>query len=205
MLYLPRNNPNMLLRAPIAPDGLILDLEDACRGPGKRRSLEPGRDVQKRGSSAPANHRPEQRLDTEYWRKDLETQARWRLNGVRAPKVDERRHGAAPGRSAQRDRGESRIEVGRRKFSACTKREGDLNTYHIATASPREARSSLEAILNRGPSLTGPQRTRTRRNPQSVIVSARGGPRRCAGHRVPPNHRRRGDSGRNRVHQAAWI
>ena len=179
MLYLPGNNPNMLLRGHLfAPDGLVLDLEDAVAVREKDSARILIRDVLKRGEFGSCEVTVRiNGLDTEYWRKDLEALVPLgRLDGVRAPKVDD----AATVKLLDEALGEieskAGIEVGKTKiFCLLETAKGIFNTYDIATASPR-----VTAVIPGGEDLTAD--LRTNRSPEgtelegirrTVIVAAR--------------------------------
>ncbi len=179
MLYLPGNNPNMLLRGHLfAPDGLILDLEDAVAVREKDAARVLVRDVLKRGEFGSCEVTVRiNGLDTEYWRKDLEMLVPLgRLDGVRAPKVDDAATVRLLDEALSEIEEKAGIEVGRIKiFCLLETAKGIFNTYDIATASPRVA-----AVIPGGEDLTAD--LRTNRSPEgtelegirrSVIVAAR--------------------------------
>lgn len=158
MLYIPGNNPNMLLRGHLfGSDGLVLDLEDAVAISEKEnarilvsRFLEQGEfgacEVTVRVNAT----------DTEYWRDDLAAITPFpALSGVRIPKVEdastvkmvdeelsalEEKHGAAPGR----------VKI----FCLLESALGVWNAFDIAKASPRVA-----AIIPGGEDLAADLRT----------------------------------------------
>lgn len=141
MLYLPGNNPNMLVRGHLfGSDGLVLDLEDAVSLAEKenarilvRRFLEQGEfgccEVTVRINA----------IDTEYWLDDLAAIMPFpALSGVRVPKVEdawsvrlvdeelsalEEKHGIAAGCT--------------KIFCLLESAKGIWNSYDIAMASPR--------------------------------------------------------------------
>ena len=157
MLYLPGNNPNMLLRWHLfGSDGLIFDLEDAVSRSEKdssrilvrevlRHSGFDGREVTVRING----------LDTEYWRDDLAAVVPCRIHGIRVPKVD------TPQTIRDLDDALSALEsrasvpIGATKvFCLLETALGVWNAYDIATASPR-----VTAIIPGGEDLAADLRT----------------------------------------------
>lgn len=158
MLYIPGNNPNMLLRGHLfGSDGLVLDLEDAVAVSEKEnarilvsRFLEQGEfggcEVTVRINAT----------DSEYWRDDLAAITPFPvLAGVRIPKVEdastvkmvdwelsalEEKHGAEAGR----------VKI----FCLLESALGVWNAFDIAKASPRVA-----AIIPGGEDLVADLRT----------------------------------------------
>jgi citrate lyase subunit beta/citryl-CoA lyase len=179
MLYLPGNNPNMLLRGHLFdPDGLILDLEDAVAVREKDAARILIRDVLKRGEFGSCEVTVRiNGLDTEYWRKDLEALVPLgRLDGVRAPKVDDAATVKLLDEALSEIESKAGLEVGRTKiFCLLETARGIFNTYDIASASPR-----VTAVIPGGEDLTAD--LRTNRSPEgtelegirrNVIVAAR--------------------------------
>lgn len=179
MLYLPGNNPNMLLRGHLFdPDGLILDLEDAVAVREKDAARILIRDVLKRGEFGSCEVTVRiNGLDTEYWRKDLEALVPLgRLDGVRAPKVDDAATVKLLDEALSEIESKAGLEVGRTKiFCLLETAKGIFNTYDIASASPR-----VTAVIPGGEDLTAD--LRTNRSPEgtelegirrNVIVAAR--------------------------------
>lgn len=158
MLYLPGNNPNMLLRGHLfGSDGLVLDLEDAVATSEKEsarvlvgRSLERGDfggcEITVRINAA----------DTEYWRDDLAAVTQWPvLSGVRVPKVEDA--GSLKSIDEELSANEQRygLKSGSIKiFCLLESARGVWNAYDIATASPR-----VTAILPGGEDLAADLRT----------------------------------------------
>jgi len=179
MLYLPGNNPNMLLRGHLFnPDGLILDLEDAVAVREKDAARILIRDVLKRGEFGSCEVTVRiNGLDTEYWRKDIEALVPLgRLDGVRAPKVDDAVTVKLLDEALSAIESKAGLEVVRTKiFCLLETARGIFNTYDIASASPR-----VTAVIPGGEDLTADLRTNRsaegtelegiRRN---VIVAAR--------------------------------
>lgn len=179
MLYLPGNNPNMLLRGHLFnPDGLILDLEDAVAVREKDAARILIRDVLKRGEFGSCEVTVRiNGLDTEYWRKDIEALVPLgRLDGVRAPKVDNAATVKLLDEALSEIESKASLEVGRTKiFCLLETAKGIFNTYDIASASPR-----VTAVIPGGEDLTAD--LRTNRSPEgtelegirrNVIVAAR--------------------------------
>jgi len=179
MLYLPGNNPNMLLRGHLFnPDGLILDLEDAVAVREKDAARILIRDVLKRGEFGSCEVTVRiNGLDTEYWKKDLDALVPLgRLDGVRAPKVDDAATVKLLDEALSEIESKAGLEVGRTKiFCLLETAKGIFNTYDIATASPR-----VTAVIPGGEDLTAD--LRTNRSPEgtelegirrTVIVAAR--------------------------------
>lgn len=90
-LYLPGNNPNMLLRGHLfGPDGVILDLEDAVAMSEKDAARILVRDVLKRGDFGDCEVTVRiNGMDTEYWKTDIETVVPCGIDGIRIPKVED--------------------------------------------------------------------------------------------------------------------
>ena len=179
MLYLPGNNPNMLLRGHLFdPDGLVLDLEDAVAVREKDAARILIRDVLKRGEFGSCEVTVRiNGLDTEYWRKDLEALVPLgRLDGVSAPKVDVAATVKLLDEALSEIESKAGLEVGRTKiFCLLETARGIFNTYDIASASPR-----VTAVIPGGEDLTAD--LRTNRSPEgtelegirrNVIVAAR--------------------------------
>jgi citrate lyase subunit beta/citryl-CoA lyase len=157
MLYLPGNNPNMLLRGHLfGPDGLILDLEDAVSRSEKDASRILVREVLKHrefdGCEVTVRING---LDTEYWREDLAAVVPCGIHGVRVPKVE------TPQALRDLDDELSSIEsrasvpVGTTKvFCLLETALGLWNAYDIARSSPR-----VTAIIPGGEDLAADLRT----------------------------------------------
>ncbi len=153
MLYLPGNNPNMLLRGHLfGPDGLILDLEDSVPISEKDGARILVRKFLERGEFGSCEVTVRiNGLDTEYWRKDLETVVPQRsLMGIRVPKAEN------PALLNHLDEELSRLEdmngipSGRTKvFCILETAKAVWQAYEVATASPR-----IAAILPGGEDLT---------------------------------------------------
>lgn len=158
MLYLPGNNPNMLLRGHLfGPDGLILDLEDAVALSEKEnarilvsRFLERGEfggcEVTVRVNAA----------DSEYWRGDLAAIVpHTAMTGIRAPKVEDASAVKTLDEELSAIEEKNGLPVGRTKiFCLLESARGIWNAYDIATASPR-----VTAVIPGGEDLTADLRT----------------------------------------------
>lgn len=158
MLYIPGNNPNMLLRGHLfGSDGLILDLEDAVAVSEKEnarvlvsRFLEQGefggREVTVRINAA----------DTEYWRDDLAAITPFPvLSGVRIPKVEDASTVKIVDEELSALEEKYGAEAGRVKiFCLLESALGVWNAFDIAKASPRVA-----AIIPGGEDLAADLRT----------------------------------------------
>lgn len=158
MLYIPGNNPNMLLRGHLfGSDGLILDLEDAVAVSEKEnarvlvsRFLEQGefggREVTVRINA----------VDTEYWRDDLAAITPFPvLSGVRIPKVEDASTVKIVDEELSALEERYGTEAGRVKiFCLLESALGVWNAFDIAKASPRVA-----AIIPGGEDLAADLRT----------------------------------------------
>lgn len=141
MLYIPGNNPNMLIRGHLfGPDALILDLEDAVAMSEKEnarilvsRFLEQGEfggcEVTVRVNAA----------DTEFWRGDLAAIIPFPvLSGIRVPKVEDVSTVKIFDEELSAIEEKNGIEIGRTKiFCLLESARGIWNAYDIAKASPR--------------------------------------------------------------------
>ena len=157
MLYLPGNNPNMLLRGHLfTPDGLILDLEDAVAVSEKDSARTLIRAILKQGEFGNCEVTVRiNGLDTEYWREDLAAITPFGISGIRAPKVEsaETVHILDEELSALEDK--NGLPIGSTKiFCLLETAKGIWNAYDIATASPR-----VTAIIPGGEDLTADLRT----------------------------------------------
>ncbi|MDO5116652.1 MAG: aldolase/citrate lyase family protein [Synergistaceae bacterium] len=143
MLYLPGNNPNMLTRGHLfGSDGLILDLEDAVAMVEKdtarilvSKYLHQG-EFGKCEVTVRING-----IDTEYWKDDLAAVVpAKRLDGIRAPKVDDAGTVKILDEEISRLEDKNGIPQGKLKlFCLLETAKGIWNAYDIATASPRVA------------------------------------------------------------------
>lgn len=158
MLYIPGNNPNMLIRGHLfGSDGLIIDLEDAVALAEKEsarvlvsRFLEQGDfgscEVTVRVNAA----------DSPYWREDIAAVTRFAaLVGVRIPKVEDAATVKLVDEALAENEEKNGAEIGRtRIFCLLESAKGILNAYDIATSSPRVA-----AIIPGGEDLVADLRT----------------------------------------------
>jgi citrate lyase subunit beta/citryl-CoA lyase len=178
MLYLPGNNPSMLLRGHLyEPDGLVLDLEDAVSANEKDSARILVREILKRGDFANCEVTVRiNGLDTEYWRDDVSAVVKCGVSGIRAPKVE----GAQTVRDLDEElssvEAKSGIPVGSTKiFCLLETALGVWNAYDIARASPRVTAlipggEDLAADLRTGRSKEGTELEWIRR---MIIVAAR--------------------------------
>lgn len=158
MLYLPGNNPNMLVRGHLyGSDGIVMDLEDAVSLNQKDAARIMVSRFLARGDFG--NVEVTVRIngvDTEFWKKDLAAVVpHKRLDGIRLPKAD------SPQTVKDVDEELSRLEdkyglpVGRLKiFCILETAYGIWHAYDIAKASPR-----VTAILPGGEDLVADLKT----------------------------------------------
>ena len=90
MLYLPGNNPNMLLRGRLfEPDGLVIDLEDSVSASEKDSARVLVREVLRRGGFGECEVTVRiNGADTEHWREDIAAVVPCGVAGLRIPKVE---------------------------------------------------------------------------------------------------------------------
>lgn len=141
MLYIPGNNPNMLVRGHLfGSDGLVLDLEDAVTISEKEnarilvsRFLEQG---EFGGSEVTVRINA---TDTEYWRDDLAAITRFPiLSGVRVPKVEDALTVKMVDEELCALEAKYGIETGHVKiFCILESARGVWKAYDVATASSR--------------------------------------------------------------------
>jgi citrate lyase subunit beta/citryl-CoA lyase len=157
MLYLPGNNPNMLLRGHLfEPDGLIIDLEDAVSPAEKDSARVLVREVLRRKEFGKCEVTVRiNGVDTEHWRRDISVVVPCGISGVRVPKVE--------GPQAVKDMDEeissveekSGIPLGSTKiFCLLETAFGVRNAYDIAKSSGR-----VTAIIPGGEDLAADLRT----------------------------------------------
>jgi citrate lyase subunit beta/citryl-CoA lyase len=157
MLYLPGNNPNMLLRGHLfEPDGLVIDLEDSVSAGEKDSARILVREVLRRGEFGACEVTARiNGTDTEHWRKDVQAVVSCGASGVRVPKVespqtvrdlDEEISGA----EAQAGIPQGSVKI----FCLLETAFGVWNAYDIAKASPR-----VTAIIPGGEDLAADLRT----------------------------------------------
>ncbi len=142
MLYLPGNNPNMLLRGHLfGPDGLIIDLEDAVAFHEKDSARILVREMIRRGRFGKCEVTVRiNGLDTEFWRDDLRAVVPLGIDGVRAPKVDTPETVKTLDEELSKLEAQAGLPVGRTKiFCLLETAKGIWNAYDIACSSPRVA------------------------------------------------------------------
>ena len=158
MLYLPGNNPNMLTRGYLfGPDGIILDFEDAVAMSEKDTARILVKNFLKQGEFGNVEVTVRiNGIDTEYWKKDLEAVVPCkRLDGIRAPKVDDPKTVKILDEEISRLEDKYGIPQGKLKlFCLLETAKGIWNAYDIACASPRVA-----AIIPGGEDLRADLRT----------------------------------------------
>ncbi|HPA58831.1 MAG TPA: CoA ester lyase [Synergistales bacterium] len=170
-LYLPGNNPNMLLRGHLFnPDGVILDLEDAVAMSEKDSARILVRDVLKRGDFGSCEVTVRiNAMDTEFWRKDIETVVPCGIDGIRIPKVEDPKDIAIMDEALSHIESKAKIRVGKTLiFCLLESALGIWRAYDIAKASKRVA-----AICPGGEDLRADLKTTRSSNSEELI-----GPRR---------------------------
>jgi len=170
-LYLPGNNPNMLLRGHLfGPDGVILDLEDAVAMSEKDAARILVRDVLKRGDFGDCEVTVRiNGMDTEYWKTDIETVVPCGIDGIRIPKVEDPKDIALIDEVLSQIESKARIPVGRTLiFCLLETALGVWRAFDIARASKRVA-----AICPGGEDLRADLKTTRSENSEELI-----GPRR---------------------------
>ncbi|MDR3280083.1 MAG: CoA ester lyase [Synergistaceae bacterium] len=156
MLYLPGNNPSMLLRGYLyKPDGLVIDLEDSVPMTEKDAARILVREALNSGSFGECEVTVRiNGLDTEHWRKDV-AEVVPRGASVRVPKVDVPQTVRDLDEEISRVESESGILSGSTKiFCLLETALGIWNAYDIAKASPR-----VTAIIPGGEDLAADFRT----------------------------------------------
>ena len=158
MLYLPGNNPNMLVRGHLfGPDGIIMDLEDAVALSEKDAARIMVSKFLRQGEFGSCEVTVRiNGADTEFWKKDLAAVIpAKRLDGIRLPKADD------PETIRIVDEEISRLEDANGIPQGCTKlfciletARGIWNAYDVAKASPR-----VTAILPGGEDLVADLKT----------------------------------------------
>jgi citrate lyase subunit beta/citryl-CoA lyase len=142
MLYLPGNNPNMLMRGYLfRPDGLILDLEDSVTASEKDaarilvREVLANREFGECEVTVRING-----VDTELWRDDISSVVPAGAAGIRVPKVDTPRTVLDIDEELSEVESRSGIPQGSTKiFCLLESALGVWNAYDIATSSKRVA------------------------------------------------------------------
>jgi citrate lyase subunit beta / citryl-CoA lyase len=170
-LYLPGNNPNMLLRGHLfEPDGVILDLEDAVAVSEKDSARVLVRDVLKRGDFGNCEVTVRiNGMDTDLWRTDIETVVPCGIDGIRIPKVENPKDIAIMDEALSEIEDKAGITVGKTLvFCLLETALGIWKAYDIATASKR-----IAAICPGGEDLRADLKTTRSENSEELI-----GPRR---------------------------
>ena len=179
MLYLPGNNPNMLVRGHLfGSDGIIMDLEDAVAMSEKDAASTMVSKFLRRGDFG--NTEVTVRIngaDTEYWKKDLEAVVpHKRLDGIRLPKADSPQIIKDVDEELSRLEDKYGIEQGHIKlFCILETAYGIWHAYDVATASKRVA-----AILPGGEDLVAdlktsrtPEGTELEWSRRMIVIAAR--------------------------------
>ena len=179
MLYLPGNNPNMLVRGHLfGSDGIIMDLEDAVAMSEKDAARTMVSKFLRRGDFG--NTEVTVRIngaDTEYWKKDLEAVVpHKRLDGIRLPKADSPQIIKDVDEELSRLEDKYGIEQGHIKlFCILETAYGIWHAYDVATASKRVA-----AILPGGEDLVAdlktsrtPEGTELEWSRRMIVIAAR--------------------------------
>ncbi|MDR1915173.1 MAG: CoA ester lyase [Synergistaceae bacterium] len=157
MLYLPGNNPNMLLRGHLfKPDGLIIDLEDSVSRHEKDAARILARDVLKRGEFGKCEVTVRiNGTETDLWREDISFVVPQGVSGVRAPKVETPQAVKDLDEEISSVESKSGVQVGSTKiFCLLETALGVWNAYDIAKSSPR-----VTAIIPGGEDLAADLRT----------------------------------------------
>jgi citrate lyase subunit beta/citryl-CoA lyase len=157
MLYLPGNNPNMLLRGHLFnPDGLVLDLEDAVAMREKDAARILVRDVLRQGNFGTCEVTVRiNGMDTSYWKEDLEAVVPAGIHGIRVPKVEDPKDMVLLDETLSEIETRAGIPLGKTLvFCLLETAKGIWRAYEIATASKR-----VTAIIPGGEDLTADLRT----------------------------------------------
>ena len=158
MLYLPGNNPNMLVRGHLfGPDGIIMDLEDAVALSEKDAARIMVSKFLRQGEFGSCEVTVRiNGADTEFWKKDLAAVIpAKRLDGIRLPKADDPETIRIVDEEISRLEDANGIPQGRTKlFCILETARGIWNAYDVAKASPR-----VTAILPGGEDLVADLKT----------------------------------------------
>ncbi|MCX7829137.1 MAG: CoA ester lyase [Thermanaerothrix sp.] len=157
MLYLPGNNPNMLLRGYLfGPDGIILDLEDSVPEGEKSAARVLVREALKKWDFGGCEVTVRiNGMDTPHMEKDLEEIVPCGVDGVRLPKVEDPEQVKELHQMLSRIEARCGMEEGRTKvFCLLESARGIVRAYDIASASSRVA-----AIIPGGEDLAADLRT----------------------------------------------
>ena len=179
MLYLPGNNPNMLVRGHLfGSDGIIMDLEDAVAMSEKDAARTMVSKFLRRGDFGSTEVTVRiNGVDTEYWKKDLEAVVpHKRLDGIRLPKADSPQIIKDVDEELSRLEDKYGIAQGHIKlFCILETAYGIWHAYDVATASKRVA-----AILPGGEDLVAdlktsrtPEGTELEWSRRMIVIAAR--------------------------------
>ena len=179
MLYLPGNNPNMLVRGHLfGSDGIIMDLEDAVAMSEKDAARAMVSKFLRRGDFGTTEVTVRiNGVDTEYWKKDLEAVVpHKRLDGIRLPKADSPQIIKDVDEELSRLEDKYGIEQGHIKlFCILETAYGIWHAYDVAKASKRVA-----AILPGGEDLVAdlktsrtPEGTELEWSRRMIVIAAR--------------------------------
>ena len=179
MLYLPGNNPNMLVRGHLfGSDGIIMDLEDAVAMSEKDAARTMVSKFLRRGDFGSTEVTVRiNGVDTEYWKKDLEAVVpHKRLDGIRLPKADSPQIIKDVDEELSRLEDKYGIKQGHIKlFCILETAYGIWHAYDVATASKRVA-----AILPGGEDLVAdlktsrtPEGTELEWSRRMIVIAAR--------------------------------
>jgi citrate lyase subunit beta/citryl-CoA lyase len=157
MLYLPGNNPSMLLRGHLfEPDGLVIDLEDAVSSSEKDSARVLVREALRRGEFGKCEVTVRiNATDTPHWRDDVAVVVPCGISGIRVPKVDNVQTVRDMDEEISAIEEKSGVPRGSTKiFCLLESALGVWNAFDIAKASPR-----VTAILPGGEDLAADLRT----------------------------------------------
>jgi citrate lyase subunit beta/citryl-CoA lyase len=157
MLYLPGNNPNMLLRGRLfEPDGLVIDLEDSVSASEKDSARILVREILRRGDFGDCEVTVRiNGADTEHWRSDVAVVVPGGVAGLRVPKVESPQMVRDIDEEISSVEEKSGVPAGSTKIFCLLETAGGVwNAYDIAKASKR-----VTAILPGGEDLAADLRT----------------------------------------------
>jgi citrate lyase subunit beta/citryl-CoA lyase len=157
MLYLPGNNPNMLLRGRLfEPDGLVIDLEDSVSAKEKDSARILVREILRRGDFGDCEVTVRiNGTDTEHWRQDIAEVVPRGISGLRVPKVESPQMVRDIDEEISSAEAKSGVSVGSTKIFCLLETAGGVwNAYDIAKASAR-----VTAIIPGGEDLAADLRT----------------------------------------------
>ena len=157
MLYLPGNNPNMLLRGRLfEPDGLVIDLEDSVSASEKDSARVLVREILRNGDFGECEVTVRiNGADTEHWREDIAVTVPCGVAGLRIPKVESAQMVRDIDEEISAVEEKSGTPVGGTKIFCLLETAGGVwNAYDIAKASPR-----VTAIIPGGEDLAADLRT----------------------------------------------